>query len=111
MTESKIPDSLKTVIYRITQETFNNVAKHGQASRITFMLTNTRGNILLKIGDNGIGIEPEQIKTSFSKGFGLAGMKERTELSGGQFIIESEKDKGTTITSVWDLNKIAAYLD
>jgi signal transduction histidine kinase len=75
--EREVPDSLKTVIFRILQEALHNVAKHAKAGLVRVALT--------KADD----------------GFGLTSMKERAELSGGSFTIESTPGAGTTIRASW----------
>ena len=104
ITEKDIPVSLKTFIYRIMQEALNNVAKHSQADRVRLCLKKTNGQIELLIEDNGQGFNYAKAvyhKNSM-RGFGLASMKERAELSGGSFSIESRKGIKTTIRVSWE---------
>jgi len=101
--EHEIPATLKTVIYRIMQETFNNAAKYSQADLVRICLTKTGDKIELAINDNGQGFDIEEAvydKHSM-RGFGLASMKERAELSGGSFTIKSAKGAGTNIQAIW----------
>ena len=103
--EDKIPDSLKTVIYRISQEALNNIAKHGKANLVIFSLQNVDGTIELAIQDNGQGFNVRETlsKESSKRGLGLSSMRERAELSGGSFAIESAEGKGTIIRASWPL--------
>ena len=103
--EDDIPDSLKIVIYRILQEALNNVAKHSQASVVGFCLRKTDSVIELVVNDNGGGFEMEDILSGdpSGRGLGIIGMRERTELSGGSFSIETHKGLGTTVQSLWPL--------
>jgi PAS domain S-box-containing protein len=98
--ENEIPDPLKIVIYRIIQESSNNIAKHSKANRATISLKKKDGQIELAVQDDGQGFEAETPRP-ISKGLGLASMRERTELSGGTFSIESRKGAGTTIRATW----------
>jgi PAS domain S-box-containing protein len=103
--ETDIPSPLKTVIYRILQEALNNVAKHSRADRIRLVLKKKKNKIELKIQDNGRGFDLSRavsMKPS-RRGFGLASMRERTELSGGAFNIKSTKGEGTQIRVVWEV--------
>ena len=103
--EEDVPDSLKTVIYRILQETLNNIAKHSRASRVRLSLKKTGEDLELFIEDNGVGFNVEKtlaVETG-RKGFGLASMKERAELSGGIFIVSSIKGEGTKVRSTWPI--------
>jgi len=101
--EADIPESLKTVIYRVLQEALNNVAKHSGADSVTIFLTKRNDTIELTIEDNGRGFDlKEALDVDGSKrGFGLGSMKERLELSGGSFSLESVRREGTTIRASW----------
>jgi signal transduction histidine kinase len=97
MEENEIPDSLRTVLFRVTQEAMNNVAKHSKADLIRLSLRKIEDRTELIIEDNGEGFDPETTK----RGLGLTSMRERAELSGGTFEIESGPGKGTTIKASW----------
>ena len=101
--ETDVPDPLKIVIYRIVQEAFNNAAKHSGTQMMLVSLVKENGEIRLAVKDNGRGFDPEDLLSADSerRGFGLTSMKERTELSGGSFAIESGIGKGTTIRATW----------
>jgi PAS domain S-box-containing protein len=101
--EDGVSASLKTVIFRVMQEAFNNIAKHSKADLIRLSLRKTDGKIELIIEDNGMGFNLEGLISmeSSKRGFGLSSMRERTELSGGAFVIESTPGKGTIIRASW----------
>jgi signal transduction histidine kinase len=103
--EDEVSNTLKTVIYRLTQEAMNNVAKHSQADLIHLSLRRRENEIQLAIKDNGMGFDLEEILSSegSKRGLGLSSMRERTELSGGAFTIESTPGKGTTVRASWPL--------
>ena len=102
--EEEVPESLKTVIYRIAQEALNNIGKHSKADFVHVGLRKT-DRIELFIQDNGRGFDlKEKLSLNSSKGgLGLGSMRERAELSGGSFAIESAVGKGTTIRVLWPL--------
>jgi len=97
--ESDIPNSLKIVIYRVTQEGMNNIAKHSKADLVHLSLRKMESSIELSIEDNGAGFNPQTIKQRL----GLMNMRERTELSGGTFEVKSTIGKGTTIRTEWTI--------
>lgn len=101
--ENGVPESLKTVIYRVLQEAMNNVAKHSNADLVRIYLVKTDGTINFTIQDNGRGFDLEQERSAGNtrRGFGLASMRERTELAGGSFSIESGKGAGTIVRASW----------
>ncbi len=101
--EDEVPDILKTVIYRVLQEAFNNIAKHSLADLVRLSLSKAGGTIDLVIEDNGRGFDLQDTLSSESskRGLGLASMKERTEFSGGSFSIESRREAGTIVRASW----------
>jgi signal transduction histidine kinase len=103
--ESDVPDSLKTPIFRISQEALNNIAKHGKATLVNLCLRKTGSGIELMIQDNGQGFDLNQAvsQKASKQGLGLTSMRERAELSRGSFSIESAEGKGTVIRASWPI--------
>ena len=101
--EEEVPDHLKIVLFRITQEAMNNIGKHAQADSVYLGLRKVDGAIELLIKDNGNGFDPESLSSReiSKKGMGLSSMRERVEFSGGSFSIESVQGKGTVIRALW----------
>jgi signal transduction histidine kinase len=97
VSEEEVPDSLKTPIFRICQEAMNNIAKYSKASLVNLSLKKRDAQIGLTIQDNGQGFDLEIVK----KGMGLSTMKERAQLSGGSFSLETAKGKGTIVLVSW----------
>lgn len=81
-------------IYRIIQECLNNIIKHSNANKVEILIKTDFKTVNLTIVDNGKGFNPNIISES---GFGLSGIKERVRLLGGNFKIESNEGKGTSI--------------
>jgi signal transduction histidine kinase len=88
----------RTVLYRIAQEALTNVARHAQASHALLCIQNPNGGIRMEITDNGCGFAVEG-KSSAKKNnrLGLLGMRERIEMIGGTFYVESTPGEGATI--------------
>ncbi len=103
--ENEVPIPLRTVIYRMTQEALNNIAKHGKADLVRLSLRKKEGMIEWIVEDNGMGFNLEEILSSdrARRGLGLNSMRERAQLSGGTFEIESTLGKGTTVRASWPL--------
>jgi PAS domain S-box-containing protein len=101
--EEEVPESLKIVIFRILQEALNNVAKYSKAGAVSVSLKIKGSLIELGITDNGQGFDAQQVRSArrLGRGFGLTSMKERTELSGGRFSVESKKGVGTILRATW----------
>ena len=88
----------RTVLYRVVQEALSNVAKHAQASRVNVNIRKLRGVIRMEVQDDGKSFEVRGVlSTQRNKGLGLLGMRERVEMVGGRFAVESSPGKGTTI--------------
>ena len=91
-----IPLEKSITLYRIIQEAFNNILKHAKAKNIIIKIENNLNNINVLIIDDGIGFIINK-NTNSNKGKGLYNMLQRSELSGGQFFLESNYNKGTRI--------------
>jgi signal transduction histidine kinase len=87
------PDVEQT-IYRIAQESMENIVNHSHAKNFSVHLANN-GHTTLTIQDDGIGFDSDA--NGPSGHFGLVGMRERAELAGGILKIESQKGKGTQV--------------
>ncbi|OGP73124.1 MAG: hypothetical protein A2V86_02935 [Deltaproteobacteria bacterium RBG_16_49_23] len=103
--ESNIPGPLKIVIYRVIQEAMNNTAKHSQADHIRLSLRKLGNRIEIGLQDNGLGFNVEEVgsQETTKRGLGLSSMRERVELAGGSFDIESAKGRGAFIRASWPL--------
>ena len=97
VSEQDISEGVKVVIFRVLQEALNNFARHGRGDRVDMFLLKSEKRFLLKLQDNGHGFDVENAQ----KGVGLESMRERVELSGGEFQIESIIGQGTTIRAIW----------
>jgi signal transduction histidine kinase len=93
---------LKTVmkVYRIAQETIENVIKHANASQITISMDEDDDEFQMSISDDGIGYREEGNKEG---GFGILGIRERADLIGGELEIQSKEGEGCTV--VFRLNR------
>lgn len=98
---TELPDrlapELETAIYRIVQEALTNVARHSCASQTTVRLWANAGRVGVQIADNGTGFDAAAADPRHTSS-GLTGMRERAELLGGEFTLESKPGQGTTLT-------------
>jgi PAS domain S-box-containing protein len=103
LSEQEVPSSLRIIIFRVIQEGLNNIAKHSKANLVHLCLGKTGDTIYLVIQDNGTGFDLNGTISGGDsrKGLGLMSMKERVELSGGSYTIESALGTGTTIRASW----------
>ncbi|MGN6373137.1 MAG: sensor histidine kinase [Solirubrobacteraceae bacterium] len=91
---TRMIDELETALYRITQEALTNATKHGKAARIVVEIHEDPTTVHLTVRDDGEGFDLD----AESDGFGLLGIRERTELLGGELDVNSAPGKGTTLS-------------
>ncbi|MEW6211872.1 MAG: two-component regulator propeller domain-containing protein [Acidobacteriota bacterium] len=92
-------------LYRIVQESLNNLVKHSAASRASLTIRRNEGEIELTVIDNGKGFDQNATRSMDSRqsGFGLIGIAERVRMLGGRHLIRSEPGKGTTVQIIIEL--------
>ena len=94
----KLNGDKRTVLYRVVQSALTNVALHSQATQVKMSLLKQANQVRLEITDNGKSFDVEKVlHARRNKRLGLIGMRERVEMVGGQFSIQSTPGKGTTI--------------
>jgi len=95
----RLSNQLESSIYRIVQESLNNIIKHAKAQNVSIILEKRDTRILLIIEDDGLGFDSDALLRipARNRGVGLLGMKERIALVGGSFNIESTPGVGTTV--------------
>ncbi|NIP32173.1 MAG: hypothetical protein GTO02_22670 [Candidatus Dadabacteria bacterium] len=91
----ELSPEIATRIFRIFQETLTNIARHSKASKVNTLLTQNNGNLVLRVIDNGVGIEEGKVENK--KSLGLLGIRERATILGGELNIQGQKGKGTKI--------------
>jgi len=97
-TIEKFPERIRTTFYRIIQEALANVTKHAKASKVEIRIQRLARTISLQITDDGHGFEMEEIgQSSHGNHLGLLGMRERAEMIGGKFSVESSFGSPTTV--------------
>lgn len=112
--ESKIDDmkdalskDSEVAIYRIVQESFNNVIKHAKARYVKIELKRHATCFILTIVDDGEGFEDKaKDRAKHPSGQGLQTMGERCQLIGGSFHVESSPGRGTRISIEVPLNRL-----
>lgn len=96
-TFSRLPAPIETAAYRIVQEALTNVARHSGAKEAGVRLWADDERLRVQVEDRGKGFNAEQALAARNS-TGLAGMRERAELLGGEFTLESSPGSGTLIT-------------
>jgi len=106
--EHEVPAPLRITIFRILQETTNNIVKHAGANRVRVRLDRIDDVLTLLIEDNGCGFNPDRIPCAEGqcRGLGLLSMKERASLSGGTYQLASSPGQGTRIQISWPCGQL-----
>jgi signal transduction histidine kinase len=100
----RLPSRIEVTLFRIAQEALTNVIRHSEASHASVILLRQIGNITMLVEDDGKGFSGA-LQGKSDQHLGLMGMKERANLLGGSFVIESVLGEGTTIRVIIPLNE------
>jgi len=98
-----LPPESEILVYRILQESLNNIIKHSQAKNAEVSINKEADLISIRVSDNGVGYAPSI--TVSSRGIGVSGMQERAQLLHGEISIEPGKDSGTVVQLFIKLDK------
>jgi two-component system nitrate/nitrite sensor histidine kinase NarX len=93
--EAKLPLEVQAQLIRIVQEALSNVRKHSGATRAWINCNQSENGFMIEIGDDGCGFSLEEVP-GVSR-YGLQGMRERSDLIGGEIEVISGKGEGTII--------------
>jgi signal transduction histidine kinase len=97
----RLSDETALRLFRVVQESLNNVVKHSRATSASLEMSLGQDGIRVALHDNGRGFDPAQnVPTQAGHGFGLVGMAERTRMMGGVLTVDAAPGRGTTITVV-----------
>ncbi len=90
---ARLDPELETVVYRLVQEALTNIGKHADAAKAELQVRGDGNSLAVLVADDGAGFDP----VAPVAGFGLAGMRERIALAGGELRIESTPGAGTKV--------------
>jgi two-component system sensor histidine kinase DegS len=103
----KLKNDKRTVLYRVAQAALVNTAQHAQATRASVLIRELPNAVQMEISDDGKSFDVAHVLDSRrNKRLGLIGMRERVEMVGGTFHIESVKGRGTTVSVQIPFKKI-----
>ncbi len=94
----QLPDltpDIEQSIYRITQESFENIIKHAKAENVELRLESDNKHLMFTISDDGEGFDLQNIE--YEDKLGIQGMRERAAIIRGEFSILSSQGEGTSI--------------
>jgi signal transduction histidine kinase len=99
----EIPDRISTHLYRCVQELLNNVAKHAQAKTAWIRLKREGSLLSLEVRDDGMGMPDDAEDPAHLHGSGIRNLRERAEMTAGQFSLSSQPGLGTSVQIVWQI--------
>jgi PAS domain S-box-containing protein len=91
----RVPKELSLCLFRVLQEALQNAVKHSRAQHFRVKLRGENGELELAVSDAGVGFDQQDAINR--RGLGLISMRERVQLLNGEFSIESEPGRGTTV--------------
>lgn len=94
-----LPPDVQIALYRIVQESLNNIDKHARARQVTVRAENEQDRVIVQIIDDGEGFD---VHTVNATSLGLNIMRERAESIGASLMIKSQRGEGTCIMVVWN---------
>jgi len=97
----RLDPELESTIYRVVQEALTNVSRHARATRAVVSISEHQGVLIASVTDDGQGL-PDAARLGprgdgLEGGFGMAGMRERAELVGGELEFGPGVDRGTVV--------------
>lgn len=105
----KLEIDQRTVLYRVAHEALNNVAHHARANQVEVSIEKRSDRVWLTIKDDGKSFNVKSaLQTNGGRRLGLLGMRERLEMVGGSFAIESAPGHGTTVIAQIPFSKARA---
>jgi signal transduction histidine kinase len=103
----RLDPELETVLYRVVQEALTNVAKHARAQHVLVTVRSNAGTVELQIADDGVGFDREAASAQARNGhLGLIAMRERVEMAGGVWRVESAPNEGTRVRVLFEKAKV-----
>jgi signal transduction histidine kinase len=92
-----VPPDIALCLFRVLQEALQNAVRHSGTSLVMVSLESTLQVLTLAVRDGGCGFDPESV--SPDRGLGLTSMRERLKLVGGELVIDSQSNSGTTVVA------------
>jgi len=94
----RVDPEVETVLYRVAQEALTNVVKHARSDRAWLSLSTENGSVVLEVRDAGVGFDAAGLsEPSSSLHYGMIGMRERVEMAGGTWEVQSKPGSGTRV--------------
>jgi signal transduction histidine kinase len=93
--KDELPAEVEMAVFRVVQEAITNIARHAEASEASISLTKSDNRLIVRVEDNGVGFDSDQLMREQRHAWGLRGMEERITLLSGKFYVGSRPGGGT----------------
>ena len=107
-TPERLPPDLELTFYHVAREALNNMAHHSHAHCAQVLLSQEANRLTLEVQDDGVGFNSNVMRAGQPRGFGLASMRERLNLVGGELTIESRPGSGTRVCARASVSALTA---
>ena len=97
--ERSLPPDVQVALYRIAQESLNNIVKYARATRVNIQVILSNAGLHMEIKDNGTGFDIRQVKPA---SLGMRIMRERAQSIRADFNLTTAPGKGTTVSVTWN---------
>jgi PAS domain S-box-containing protein len=107
--DERLPKEMEITLFRVAQEALTNVSKHAGTRRVNIELTRRDGEICLAVRDFGSGFDLAALETlggGPGERVGFAGMRERVNMLGGEFEVQSRQGEGTLVVATIPLERV-----
>ena len=96
--DQRLAAPVEIAVYRIVQELLNNVMKHARAGEVEVHVAHEQQRLFVSVEDNGLGFDSAALADAPLAGIGLAGVRNRVALLGGELAIRSQRGRGTIVS-------------
>ncbi len=99
--KERLPNAIEITFYRIIQDALNNVAEHAHAAHVQINVDLEDNALIASIEDDGSGFNVDNLdRSEATRALGIASMRQRAEMLGGQVLVESLVGRGTKVTAM-----------
>ena len=103
--ERSLPPEVQVALYRIAQESLNNIVKYARASQVNIVLVLSAAGLHMEIRDNGVGFDMRNVKPT---SLGMRIMRERAQSIDADFEVATKPGQGTAVSITWHHSERAA---
>jgi len=96
--QPRLRPEVESSLFRIIQEALNNVRKHARARKVRVHIAVRGGRLRVRVADDGVGFDPRVLSRASSRGLGVANIRDRAQLLGGECMVTTAPGQGTRVS-------------